>query len=128
MAAIAQEAIWFAFREGGIRKQGGGHWLQGQGYPHFFNHVGFRAEIQIDLNRAGPAHHIQAQIALFGHIGFHDFIAALGHPMNIIALPQGIKAQADRSRADFLTGGDNLIQMAMDFRTGLVDVFQGRAR
>ena len=71
MAAPAFLAIGLAFEERRIGKQRRCHRLQRQRHAQLLHHVGLRAKIDIDLNRAGPAHHGAAHGADFFHVVVH---------------------------------------------------------
>ena len=122
-----EEAIGLAFEEGRVGKQRGGDGLQGQRNAELLHHVGFGAEIQIDLHGAGPEHHVAAIAANLVHVGRHDLVAALGHDRGFGARPGGRGAEAEKSDAQRIADFPDLDQMLIHFFAGIVDGLEGSA-
>ena len=88
------------------------------------NTVGFRAEVEIHLNRAGPVHHVEAARADGRHVAGHDLVAALGHDGRLRQGPD--RAHAKAQKADVMGRGDlfHLLEMQIKLRRRLVDGFE----
>jgi hypothetical protein len=128
VTAIAEEAVGPALGEGRVGEERGGHRLQRQADAELLHHVGFRGEVQVHLHRAGAQHHVEAEVALLGHVFAHDLVAPLGHPGDVLARPLGVEAQAhgrDVHRPHDLA---DLVQVGVHLAAGVVDGLQGRAR
>src|SRR3546814_1781934 len=63
MAAVREIAVGLLLGEGRIREQRGRQRLQREPDAEFLRHIGFGRVIEIDLDRAGPKHHVEPQIA-----------------------------------------------------------------
>ena len=122
MAAIAEIPVGLSLGERRIGEQRRGDGLQGQADAHLPDHVGLVAEIQIDLHRGAAQHHVEAEIAARRHIGAHDVVARLGHYMDVLAPPFGLKADADEGDAEIVRHMLDLGEMGMDLGTGLMKV------
>ena len=127
MAAVAEEAVRLALGEGRVREQRGGDRLQRQADPELAHHVGLAGEIQVDLHRAAPGHHVEAQTALLRHVLAHDLVAPLGHPGDRLARPLGLEAEAKHADAQGLGDLPHLGQVSMHLVAGLVDRLERRA-
>ena len=68
-----------------------------------------------------------AEIALGWHVGAHDLVATLRHPMNVLAAPFRVEAEPDDAGADFLANFLNLGKVLVNFGAGLVQCFYCRA-
>ena len=65
---IAEVAVGLAFGERRIGEQRGGERLQREADAELLHHVGFGRIIEIDLDRAGPQHHVEAEAADPRHV------------------------------------------------------------
>ncbi len=128
MAAETEEAVRLALGERRIGEQSRGERLQSQAGAEFLHHIGFGGEIEIHLHGTGAIHHVEAEIALLGHILGHDLVAPLGHHRDIGAAPFWLHAEAGHGDAHLLTHLAHLLEMGADLNTGLMDGFQRRAR
>ena len=128
MAAIAAEAAGFALDEGRVGEERGGNRLQGHGDAHLADHVGFRVEIQIDLDGAGAGHHVEAEAAARRHIAAHDCVAALGHPRDRLARCIGTETHAVEPDPELFGNRPHLIQMRVHLVAGAVQVMERGAR
>ncbi len=127
MRAVRQKAVGLTFGKRRIGKQGRGDRLQGQADAEFLHHVGFTGKVEIDLDRAGARHHVQAQIPALGHVIAHDPVATLGHPGHILAPPLGLETDTKKAQAQRFGHGLDFLQVDLGFTAGLVDILQGRA-
>ena len=128
MAAVGVVAAGLALDEGRIGEKRGGDRLEREADPHLADHVGLGLEIQIDLHRAGPDHHVEPERAPLGHVVAHDPVAALGHPGDLVAPGAGVEAEPDQPDAELARHLLHLGEMGMHLVAGLVDGFQRRAR
>ncbi len=113
-----------AFDERRICKKRRRDRLQSETDPHFLDHVRFGRIIEIYLHSAAAEHHIEAVVALLGHILAHNLITAFGHPPDIFAARLGIEAEAQYSGADLFADRLHFIEMGMHFAASLMDRLQ----
>ena len=91
-------------------------------------HVGFGRIIEIDLNRAGAQHHIKPHAANTRHVAKHYLVTPFGHDRQLGTSLVGPKTKAQKTLASLVANCLHLLQMPPGFGTGLVQVFQRRAR
>ena len=120
MAAVAQTCACPAADKRRVGEQRRHHRLQRQADPELLHHVRLRSEVQVDLHRAGPEHHVVAELALLRHVGAHDPVALLRHPGHVLAPPSGIEAEAEKADAQLSRHLPDLAQMLSNLPTGLV--------
>ena len=96
--AEGEKAVRLALGEGRIREQRGRDRLQRERHAQLLDHVGFRREVEIGLHRAGPVHHVEAEIADLRHVLRHDAVAALRHDRNVGAASISASCRARESR------------------------------
>jgi hypothetical protein len=125
--AVRQVTVGLAFGERRVGEQRGGDRLQRQRHAELLHHVGFAAEVEVDLHRAGAGHHVEAEVAALGHVLAHDLVAALGHPRHLVATPLGLEAHAEEAELQFLRDRLDLGEVLVGFAAGFVDVFERRA-
>ena len=94
--------------------------MQRQTDPEFFYHVSLARIIEVDLNGAGPEHHVEAERADARHVPQHDVIAALRHDWQLVAALVGPEAEAEKAKAQFVTGLLTLLQVAAGFGASFV--------
>ena len=128
VAAIAEEAVRPALGERRVGEHRRGQRLQRQADPELPHHVGLGGEVEIDLDGAAAQHHVEAEIALLGHVVAHDAIAALGHPGDVVAPPFGLEAEPEHADAERLGDRAHLVEMLVHLRAGLVQGLDRRAR
>ena len=128
VGARRQEAVRPALGEGAVGEQGGGDGLQRQRGAELHHHVGLAVEVEVGLNGAGAQHHVEAQLALLGHIGAHDVIAALGHDGDVLAPPQGVEAQPQEAEIQLVRDLLDLHQVLAGLVADVVNVLQRGAR
>ena len=127
MGAPAFEAVRLALGEGRVGEQRRRDRLERQADAELLRHVGFGGIVEIDLHRAGPGHHVEAEIALLRHVIAHDAVAALGHPGHVLAPPFRIEAEADQAGAQLPGYLFGFGQVGVDLVAGPVNGFQRRA-
>jgi len=71
---------------------------------------------------------IEAQLALLGHVGAHDVIAALGHDGDVLAPPHRVEAQAQEAQVQLVRDLLDLHQVLAGLVADVVDVLQRGAR
>ena len=128
VAAIALEAHGLAFDERRVGEQGGGQRLQRERHAELLHHVGFGLEVEVGLHGTGAQHHVDAELALLGHVLAHDLVAPLGHPVDVLARPLRREAQADEARADLARDLLDLVEVLLVLVRRLVQGLERRAR
>ena len=128
VAAVALVAHRLAFLERRVGEQRGGQRLQRQRDTEFLDHVGFGFEVEVGLHGTGAQHHVEAELALLGHVVAHDLVAPLGHPVHVLARPFRREAQADEARADLARDLLHFVEMLFVLLGRLVHGFERRAR
>ena len=111
VAAPGQKPVRLAVGEGRGRKQGRRQRLQFEADLHLAPHVRFGVEIEIDLDRAGPQHHVAPLGANLGHVVFHDPVARFGHPRRFVEPPFRAAAHAEKADSQGLGHFAQLCQM-----------------
>ena len=127
MAAVAEEAVGLAQLERRVGPESGRDRLQREADPEHLDHRRFRVEVEIDLDRAGGLHHLQAHGPDLGHVFAHDLVAALGHPRHVGKRPFRIVAETEEADVHFAGDFLHLVQVLVHLATGLVDVLKGGA-
>jgi len=115
-------------KNGELAKSAARQGLQREADARFQHHIGFALEIEIDLHRAGPQHHVDPKLAARRHVAPHHLIAALGHPIAILALPFRQEAQAEHAEAELFGDLAHLLQMSLQLGASLVEIIERRAR
>ena len=128
VAAVGEVAVGLALGKRRIGEQRGCERLQRQRGTEFFHHVGLARIVEVDLNGAGPQHHVEAHGADAGHMPQHDFVAALGHDRQFVAGLVRPHSEAQKTLAGLGPDRLDLIEVPPGFGAGLVQVFQRRAR
>ncbi len=111
-----------------VGEQGGGQRLQRQRDTELLHHVDFGFEVEVGLHRTSAQHHVEAELALLGHVVAHDLVAPLGHPVHVLARPLRREAQADEARADLARDLLHFVEMLSVLRGCLVQGLERRAR
>ena len=127
VAAVALEARLLALLERRVGEQRGGDGLQRQRDAELLHHVGFGVEVEIGLHRTGAQHHVDAELALLGHVLAHDLVAALGHPVHVGARPFRSEAETDEGGTDLARHRLDLVDMLGVLRRRLVQGLERRA-
>ncbi len=125
--AEREKAVRLAFGEGRIGEQRGRDRLQRERDPQLLDHVGFGGEVEIGLHRAGPVHHVEAELADLRHVIRHDAIAALRHHRDFGARPFRRHAEAEKADAERARDFAHLREMRHQLGVGLMHGFQRRA-
>ena len=128
LRAEGEISVRLALQEGRVGEQRRRHRLQRQRHAQLLHHVGFRGEIEIDLHRAGPEHHVAAIAAHLVHVGRHDAVAALGHDRRFGPCPDRRGAEAEESDAQPVAHLAHLGQVLVNLFAGLVHGAERRAR
>ena len=126
MASVRQEAVRLALKKRGIGEQCCCQRLQRQRCPELVRHVGFARIIEIDLNRAGPKHHVEAHAAHPRHMAQHNVVPAFGHDGQFGAGLVWPEPEAKKACAGLVPNRLYLLQMASGFSARLVQVFERR--
>ena len=128
VAPIAQVAVGRSLPERGVGEQRRGDGLQPQRDPHLLHHVGFGRVIEVHLDRAGPEHHLEPERAAGRHVPAHDAVPPLRHHRHVLVLPFRVVSETEKSHVQ--PGADllHLEQVRVHLVTGLMKVFEGRAR
>ena len=82
----------------------------------------------VGLHRAGPVHHVEAELADLRHVRRHDLVAALRHHRHVGARPVRRHANAKKADAERPRHLADLGQMRHQLVAGLVHGFERRAR
>ena len=127
VAAIGQEAVGPALAERRIGEERGRDRLKRERDAELLHHVGFGAEVEIPLHRAGAEHHLEPIAADLGHVGAHDRVAALRHHRRFRERPGRREADAETARADFRAHLAHLMAMRVQLLAGVVHVRHRRA-
>ena len=114
-------AVGLAFGERRVGEQRGRDRLQRERDAHLLDHVGFGGEVEIGLHRAGPVHHVEAELADLRHVGGHDAVAALRHHRDLGAAPGRRHAEAEEADAERLGDLAQLREMRHQLAAGAVD-------
>ena len=128
MAAIGQVTVGLPFGEGRIGEECRRQRLQRKAGAEFLHHGRLARIVEIDLDGAGPQHHIEPQIADAGHVVLHDLVAALGHHRQVGSRLVRPHAEAEEAHAELFAYRLDLRQMAPGFRAGFVQVFERCSR
>mmetsp|Transcript_738 Transcript_738/g.2243 ORF Transcript_738/g.2243 Transcript_738/m.2243 type:complete len:219 (-) Transcript_738:393-1049(-) len=121
MAAEALEAVGLAVGEGAVCKQGSGNRLEGEPDAELLNHVPLAAVVEVDLDRAGAEHHVQAHGAHSGHVRLHQLVAALWHHRDVLHRPLRVEPHSKEAHSHLLGNGLCLVEVAIDLSAGFVD-------
>ena len=128
IVAIAFHAVRLALEEGRIGEERIGHRLQRHGDAHLLDHVRLGGEIQVHLNRTGPAHHDLTGGADVLHIGVHQLVPPLGHQGHVFMRPVRRGPQPDEAHANLVGNVLHVAQVVVHLVAGLVDRLKRRAR
>ena len=101
-------------------EQRGCHRLQRQRHAHLLHHVGLGTEIQINLHRTGPVHHLRAVGAHAAHVICHQAVAPLWHHRHLAMRPFGRCPHAQKPHAHRPGDFGHLGQMVAGFCIGLM--------
>ena len=114
--------------KGELANKRGGQRLQRQRDAELLHHVGFGFEVEVGLHGTGAQHHVEAELALLGHVLAHDLVAALGHPVHVLALPFRREAEADEAGADLARDLLDLVEVLFVLLGRLVQGLERRTR
>ena len=127
VAAIGEIAVGLTLGEGRIGEQRGGQRLEREPGAELLHHVGFGRIVEIDLDGAGPQHHVESHGADPRHVAHHDLVAALGHHRQLGACLVGPHAEAEKADVATLADRLDLFEMATRLGAGLVQILERRA-
>ena len=127
VAAEALVAVGLALGERRVGEERGGDRLQRQADAEFLHHVGFGRIVEVDLDGAGPQHHVEAELADPRHVAQHDVVAALGHDRQIGAGLVRPHAEAEEAEAEPVADRLALLEVAAGLGAGFVEVLERRA-
>ncbi len=128
LRAVAEKAVRPAEGEGGIGEQRGRQRLQRQRDPQLAQHIGLGGEVEIDLDGAGPRHHVEAQAADLRHVTAHDRVTTLRHPWHRLARHGRVKAERGEAERKRLGGGANGGEVGVELGACFVQRVHRRAR
>ncbi len=81
----------------------------------------------VGLHRAGPVHHVEAQLADPGHVRGHDLVAALGHRRHVGPAPGRRHADTEKPDAERTRHLAQLRKMRHQLVAGLMHVLKRRS-
>ena len=128
VAAIGEHAVGLALGKGRVGEERGGERLQRQADAELLRHVRLARIVEVDLDGAGPEHHVEAHRADARHVAAHDVVAALGHDRQLGAGLVGPHAEAEEADAEALARLLDLGEVAAGLGAGLVQGLERRAR
>jgi len=114
-----------ALDEGRIGEQRGDQRRDAHAQAQPLAALGLVGVVEISLDRTGPQHHVEGQLAARREVGPHDVVAALGHDVDLVAGREGMEAAGDPGHAHVRRDRLELLVVLGELGAGVVD---GRQR